>query len=51
VPLISAVGGFWFEMLILLDVLVAVFVMGIAINHINSAFESTDVGRFCALRD
>ena len=50
-PLISEAGGFWFEMLILLDVLVAVFVMGIAINHISSAFESINVGRFCALKD
>lgn len=50
-PLLSATGGFWFEMLILLDVLVAVFVMGIAINHISSTFASIDVGRFCALKD
>ena len=50
-PLLSEVGGFWFEMLLLLDVLVAVFVMGIAIHHISNAFESIDVGRFCALKD
>jgi len=50
-PLMSAAGGFWFEMIILLDVLVAVFVMGIAINHISNAFDSLDVGRFCALKD
>ena len=49
-PLMSE-AGVWFEMLILLDVLVAVFVMGIAINHISSAFESINVGRFCALKD
>jgi len=50
-PLLSQAGGFWFEMLMLLDVLVAVFVMGIAINHISDAFESIDAGRFCALKD
>jgi len=50
-PLLSAAGGFWFEILLLLDVLVAVFVMGIAIHHINDAFESIAVGRFCALKD
>jgi hydrogenase-4 component E len=50
-PLLSEAGGFWFEMLMLLDVLVAVFVMGIAIHHISNAFESLDVGRFCALKD
>jgi hydrogenase-4 component E len=50
-PLLSAAGSFWFEMLMLLDVLVAVFVMGIAINHISNAFESIDVGRFCMLKD
>lgn len=41
----------WFELSLLLDVFVAVFVMGIAINHINETFESIDVGRFCSLRD
>jgi hydrogenase-4 component E len=50
-PLLSGAGGVWFEMLILLDVLAVVFVMGIAIKHIGEAFESTDVGRFCALKD
>ena len=49
-PLMSE-AGLWFEMLILLDVLVAVFVMGIAINHISNTFESIDVERFCALKD
>ena len=50
-PLIATAGAFWLEMLILLDVLVAVFVMGIAINHISNAFDSLNVGRFCALKD
>ena len=50
-PLLSSAGAFWAEMLILLDVLVAVFVMGIAISHISNAFDSLDVGRFCALKD
>ncbi len=44
-------GSIWFELSLLLDVFVAVFVMGIAINHIHSTFESIDVGRFCALKD
>ena len=50
-PLISTSGAFWLEMLIILDVLVGVFVMGIAINHISNAFESLNVGRFCTLKD
>lgn len=44
-------GSTWFELSLLLDVFVAVFVMGIAINHIHTTFESIDVGRFCSLRD
>ena len=50
IPLMTE-GAVWFELTILLDVFVAVFVMGIAINHINRTFESIDVGRFCSLRD
>ncbi len=34
-----------------LDVLVAVFVMGIAVNHINKEFESIDVNMFSSLKD
>jgi hydrogenase-4 component E len=41
----------WFELSLLLDVFVAVFVMGIAINYISETFESIDVGHFCSLRD
>ncbi len=41
----------WFELSLLLDVFVAVFVMGIAINHIHNTFESIDTGHFCSLRD
>ncbi len=41
----------WIELLILLDLLVAVFVMGIAIHHIRRTFDSIDVDRFCSLRD
>lgn len=44
-------GSVWFELSLLLDLFVAVFVMGIAINHIHATFESIDVGRFCSLRD
>ena len=50
-PLLLAEGGSWFELVILLDVLVAVFVMGIAINHISSSFSSLQVSRFCSLKD
>jgi len=50
-PLLSVAGGFWFELLLLLDALVAVFVMSMAINHINETFASTDVERFCLLKD
>lgn len=49
-PLMAAATT-WFELSLLLDVFVAVFVMGIAINHINKTFDSIDVGRFCTLRD
>lgn len=44
-------GSVWIELSVLLDVLVAVFVMGIAIHHISRTFESIDVDRFCSLRD
>ena len=49
-PLMTA-GTVWFELALLLDVFVAVFVMGIAISHISNTFESIDVGRFRSLRD
>ena len=48
---LSGQGSVWLELSVLLDVFVAVFVMGIAIHHINKTFESIDVGRFCSLRD
>lgn len=41
----------WLELSILLDILVAAFVMGIAIHHINRAFDSTDMDRIASLRD
>lgn len=41
----------WLELSILLDILVAAFVMGIAIHHINRAFNSTDVDDIASLRD
>lgn len=50
-PLIAATDGFRFEMLVLLDVMAAIFVMGIALNHISKAFDSLNVGRFRALKD
>jgi len=39
------------ELGVLLDVFVAVFVMGIAIAHINREFDHIDVDRLAALRD
>lgn len=39
------------EMGILLDVLVGVFVMGIAINHINREFDHIDTAALTSLRD
>ena len=44
-------GTVWFELALLLDVFVAVFVMGIAINRISDSFASIDVARFRSLRD
>ena len=44
-------GPVWVELAVLLDVFVAVLVMGIAIHHINTAFDTIDVDRFTALRD
>ncbi|MCR4667256.1 MAG: hydrogenase-4 component E [Desulfovibrio sp.] len=44
-------GTTWFELALLLDVFVAVFVMGIAINRISDSFASIDVARFRSLRD
>ena len=41
----------WFELALLLDVFVAVFVMGIAIDRISDSFASIDVARFRSLRD
>ncbi|WP_297218551.1 hydrogenase-4 component E [uncultured Desulfovibrio sp.] len=49
-PLMTS-SAIWFEMTLLLDIFVAVFVMGIVINHINNTFESIDVNRFHNLRD
>lgn len=50
IPLMGE-GTLWFELTLLLDVFAAVFVMGIAINHIGHTFESINVRRFCSLRD
>lgn len=50
VPLM-AFGAVWFELALLLDIFVAVFVMGIAIGHIGEKFESMDTARFRSLRD
>jgi hydrogenase-4 component E len=48
---LSSQGSVLLELSVLLDVFVAVFVMGIALYHISRTFESIDVGRFCTLRD
>ena len=50
IPLMTE-GSMWFELSILLDVFAAIFVMAIAINHINSAFASIDLTHFRNLRD
>jgi hydrogenase-4 component E len=42
---------FLVEMGVLLDLLVAIFVMGIIINHISREYSSLDVSRLSALRD
>lgn len=47
----SAWGSAWMELAVLLDVFVAVFVMGIVIHRIDSTFDSIDVGLFCSLKD
>jgi len=44
-------GATWLELSILLDLFVAVFIMGIGILQINKTFESIDVDKFCSLRD
>lgn len=44
-------GPLFIELTILLDVFVAVFVMGIAIHHISRQFDSIDTDRFCSLKD
>ena len=50
IPLMTE-GSMLFELSILLDVFAAIFVMAIAINHINSAFASIDLAHFRNLRD
>lgn len=40
----------WLELSILLDVFVGVFIMVIAIKHLNRAFDSIDVDRIASLR-
>jgi len=42
---------FWLELSVLLDIMVAAFVMTIAIHHIHRAFHSTDVERFACIKD
>lgn len=49
-PLMAA-GAIWFELALLLDIFVAVFVMGNAIGHIGETFDSMDTDRFRSLRD
>ena len=41
----------WLELSVLLDVFVGIFVMVIAIRHLNQAFHSVDVDRIASLRD
>jgi hydrogenase-4 component E len=44
-------GPLWVELGVLLDVFVAVFVMGIIIHHIRREFDSIDVHRISELKD
>lgn len=44
-------GSAWMELAVLLDVFVAVFVMGMVVHRIDRTFDSIDVGLFCSLRD
>ncbi len=44
-------GPLWMELSILLDVFVAVFVMGIAIHHINREFDSINMDDMSSLKD
>lgn len=41
----------WLELSVLLDVFVGVFIMVIAVKHLNRAFDSIDVNRIASLRD
>lgn len=41
----------WLELSVLLDVFVGIFIMVVAIKHLNRAFESVDVDRIASLRD
>lgn len=43
--------GAWLELSILLDVFVGIFIMVIAIKHLNRAFDSVDVDRIASLKD
>lgn len=48
---LAPAGPVLVEMCILLDLFVAVFVMGIALHHINRAFDSIDTNLISSLRD
>ncbi|MDR3074022.1 MAG: hydrogenase-4 component E [Deltaproteobacteria bacterium] len=41
----------WLELSVLLDVFVGIFIMVVAIKHLNRAFDSIDVDRIASLRD
>lgn len=43
--------AFWLELSVLLDVFVGIFVMILAIRHLNQAFHSVDVDCIASLRD
>ncbi|NCC26290.1 MAG: hydrogenase-4 component E [Deltaproteobacteria bacterium] len=48
---LSPHGPLWMELSTLLDLFVAVFVMGIAIHHINREFDSIDMDSLSSLKD
>ena len=44
-------GAMWLELTILLDIFVGIFIMILAIYHLNQAFDTTDVDKIAALRE
>jgi Hydrogenase 4 membrane component (E) len=47
----AQVDSVWLELTILLDILVGVFVMGVAIHHLHAEFSSISVDKLSTLKD